>query len=44
MNDPLFLNDETSTAKQLWTKFKDTAIRGMNQYIYIYIYIYIYTM
>ena len=32
-NDPLFLNDETSTAKQLWAKFRDTAIHGMNQYI-----------
>ena len=32
-NDPLFLNDETSTAEQLWTKFRDTAIHGMNQYI-----------
>ena len=32
-HDPLFLNDETSTAEQLWTKFGDTAIHGMNQYI-----------
>ena len=32
-NDPLFLNDETSTAEQLWTKFRDTAIDDMNQYI-----------
>ena len=32
-NDPLFLNDETSTAEQLWVKFRDTAIHGMNQYI-----------
>ena len=30
-NDPLFLNDETGTAEQLWTKFRDTAIHGMNQ-------------
>ena len=29
----LFLNDETGTAEQLWTKFRDTAIHGMNQYI-----------
>ena len=32
-NDPLFLIDETSTAEQLWAKFRDTAIHGMNQYI-----------
>ena len=32
-NDPLFLNAETSTAEQLWAKFKDTAIHAMNQYI-----------
>ena len=32
-NDPLFLNDETSTAEQLWTKFRDTAIHGMTEYI-----------
>ena len=32
-NDLLFLNDKTSTAEQLWTKFRDTAIYGMNQYI-----------
>ena len=32
-NDPLFLNDETSTAEQLWTEFRDTAIHGMNQYM-----------
>ena len=32
-NDPLFLNDETSTAEQLWAKFRDTAMHSMNQYI-----------
>ena len=32
-NDPLFLNYETSTAEQLCTKFRDTTIHGMNQYI-----------
>ena len=32
-NDPLFLNDETSTAEQLWVKFRGTAIHSMNQYI-----------
>ena len=32
-NDLLFLNDETSTAEQLWAKFRDTAIYGMNQYV-----------
>ena len=32
-NGPLFLNDETSTAEQLWAKFKGTAIHGTNQYI-----------
>ena len=34
-NDPLFLNDETSTAEQLWAKFRDAAIHGTNcnQYI-----------
>ena len=32
-NDSLFLNNETSTAKQLWAKFRDAAIHGMNQYI-----------
>ena len=35
-NDPLFLNDETSTAKQLWAEFRDTAIHAMNQYIRSY--------
>ena len=32
-NDLLFLNDKTSTAERLWTKFRDTARHGMNQYI-----------
>ena len=28
-----FLNDETSTVEQLWAKFRDATIHGMNQYV-----------